>query len=118
MLVDNATVVVENVSRHLSLRTKTNKSMKETILDAIGEVELGVVLSTITRLLAFISMFFVTGMMGDYMGPIPKYAIVTMMTSMIIALSINPFLAYFFESQTLIPNPSAKRRGTSLLTKL
>lgn len=99
MLVDDATVVVENISRHLSLRKKTNQTMKEAILDAIGEVELGVILSTVTRLLAFIAMFFVTGMMGDYMGPIPKYAIVTMIASTTIALSINPFLAYTFESK-------------------
>jgi len=36
-------------------------------------------------------------MMGDYMAPIPRYAIVTMIVSTFIALSINPFLAYVFE---------------------
>ena len=99
MLVDDATVVVENVSRHLHMRAKTRKTKKEAIFDAISEVELGVVLSTVTRLLAFIAMFFVTGMMGDYMGPIPRYAIITMIASTTIALSINPFLAYIFENE-------------------
>jgi len=94
MLVDDATVVVENVNRHLSMRYKTWKLKLDAILDAIKEVELWVILSTITRLLAFFAMFFVTGMMWEYMWPIPKYAIIAMVTSTIIALSINPFLAY------------------------
>jgi multidrug efflux pump subunit AcrB len=67
MLVDDATVVVENVNRNLALRAKTGKRKIEAILDSIKEVELGVILSTITRLLAFGAMFFVTGMMGLYM---------------------------------------------------
>jgi len=67
MLVDDATVVVENVNRHLDMRDKTFKTKIEAIKDAISEVELGVVLSTVTRLFAFGAMFFVTGMMGLYM---------------------------------------------------
>jgi len=94
MLVDDATVVVENVNRNLSIRAKTHKTKLDAIFDAIKEVELGVILSTITRLLAFGAMFFVTGMMWLYMWPIPKYAILAMITSTFVALSINPFLAH------------------------
>ena len=36
MLVDDATVVVENVSRHLSMRFKNKKTIKVAILDAIN----------------------------------------------------------------------------------
>ncbi|USN54645.1 MAG: efflux RND transporter permease subunit [Candidatus Peribacteria bacterium] len=110
--MDDATVVVENMSRHIHLRQKTGKTIKQAILDAIAEVELGVILSTITRLLAFIAMFFVSGMMGDYMSPIPKYAMVTMIVSTTIALSINPFLAYTFEKS------KAPHRNIPLLHRL
>ncbi len=72
------------------------KAQLNAIFQAIREVELGVVLSTVTRLFAFGAMFFVTGMMGSYMQPIPKYAIVAMIASTIIALSINPFLTDLF----------------------
>ena len=102
MLVDDATVVVENVNRHLDMRSKTWKKKLQAIFDAIKEVELGVILSTITRLLAFISMFFVSGMMWLYMWPIPKYAIVAMISSTIVALSINPFLSYVFSGKISI----------------
>lgn len=111
MMVDDATVVVENINRKLA-EVKVEwfkdtdqdsknwvhikKAQLNAIFQAIREVELGVILSTVTRLLAFGAMFFVTGMMGSYMQPIPKYAIVAMITSTIVALSINPFLTDLF----------------------
>ncbi len=85
------------------------KAQLNAIFQAIREVELGVVLSTVTRLFAFGAMFFVTGMMGSYMQPIPKYAIVAMIASTIIALSINPFLTDLFYNlfhKAPHPNPS------------
>ncbi|MFK7780229.1 MAG: efflux RND transporter permease subunit [Candidatus Gracilibacteria bacterium] len=95
MLVDDATVVVENINRHLKNRFKNGKTKLEAILIAIKEVQIGVILSTITRLLAFGSMFFVTGMMGEYMGPIPKFALIASVFSTIIALTVNPWLSYY-----------------------
>ena len=96
MLVDNWTVVVENITRHLEMRTKSGKTTLQAILDAVDEVWVWVILSTITRILAFIAMFFVTWMMGQYMGPIPKYAIITLTLSLLVAFSVNPFLSYVF----------------------
>jgi len=109
MLVDDATVVVENINRHIEMREKTWKSTIEAIFDSIKEVELGVVLSTITRLLAFFAMFFVTGMMWEYMWPIPRYAIVAMVTSTVVALSINPFLSYFFANRPNLQKKSKQK---------
>ncbi len=95
MLVDNSTVVIENISKHLKER-KENQTIKETILVAVDEVGTGVVLATITRILALIAMFFVTWMMGEYMWWVPKYVVVSLLLSLMIAFSINPFVAYYF----------------------
>jgi multidrug efflux pump subunit AcrB len=43
-------------------------------------------------------MFFVSGMMGQYMSPIPKYAIIALSISLIVAFSVNPFFSYIFAS--------------------
>lgn len=111
MLVDDATVVVENINRKLNENKSLNWESKiNIIIKAIKEVELGVVLSTVTRLLAFGAMFFVSWMMWEYMWPIPKYAIVAMITSTIVALSINPFLTNVFYI-----NKSKKTNKISLL---
>lgn len=96
MLVDNSTVVVENISRHLSDREKTGKTKLDAVLTATNEVWTWVILSTLSRLLAFWAMFAVWGMMGEYMWPIPKFAILALFVSVIIAFTINPWLSYIW----------------------
>ncbi len=94
MLVDNSTVVVENISRHLKERVFTWKTKLEATLDWVSEVWVWVILSTISRLLAFWAMFAVGGMMWEYMWAIPKFAIIALLVSLLIAFTINPWLSY------------------------
>ena len=90
LLVDNATVIVENIYR--LLKKKKGESKEVVIPEAIDEVGSGLVMSTITTIFAFIPMAFVTGMMGPYMGPIPFFVPVALLASLLIALTITPFL--------------------------
>ena len=94
MLVDNSTVVVENVARHLEDRAKDWKTKLKAVLDWVQEVWLWVTLATLTRLLAFGSMFAVTWMMWEYMNPIPKFAIWALLVSLAISFTINPWISY------------------------
>lgn len=94
MLVDDSIVVVENIHRHLEERITTGKSKKIAILEAVQEVWPWVILSTITKILSFAWMFAVTGMMGEYMWPIPKFTIIALLFSIIVAFSINPWVSY------------------------
>lgn len=96
LLVDNATVVVENAVRHINTSKKTGKSNKMAVIEAVDEVGVGLFMSTVTTLFAFFPMAFVTGMMGPYMGPIPFFVPAALTISMIIAFTINPFLASQF----------------------
>ncbi len=90
ILVDAAIVVVENIFRLLKENPLENKF--KIIGQAVDEVGAGLVLSTTTVTLAFVPMAFVTGMMGPYMGPIPFFVPLTLISSLIIALAIIPFL--------------------------
>lgn len=93
-LVDDAIAITENIHRHFE--EKPDMSWREKTQAAIGAVnELGtpVILSTITVILAFVPMAFVTGMMGPYMGPIPFNVPVAMIVSTTLALTVTPFLA-------------------------
>jgi multidrug efflux pump subunit AcrB len=93
ILVDDSIVVVENNARHLAERHLTGKSKKEALVASVKEVGVSIVLSTVTRILSFLGMFAVTGMMGDYMKPIPVFASIALTASLFVAFSINPFLA-------------------------
>lgn len=94
MLVDDSIVVVENIHRHLEERIHTWKTKLEAILESVQEVGSGVILSTITKILSFAWMFAVTWMMWEYMWPIPKFAIVALLFSILVAFSINPWVSY------------------------
>ena len=90
ILVDDAIVVVENIHRHMSLG---NKSLREAIPPAVDEVGGPTILATFTVVAALMPMAFVTGLMGPYMRPIPINASVGMVLSLLIALTVTPWLA-------------------------
>lgn len=94
ILVDDSIVVVENNARHLAERARDGRTKKQAILDSVREVGVSIVLSTITRIMSFLGMFAVTGMMGDYMKPIPVFAAIALTASLFVAFSINPFMAH------------------------
>lgn len=94
ILVDDSIVVVENNARHLADRVRDGRTKKQAILDSVREVGVSIVLSTITRIMSFLGMFAVTGMMGDYMAPIPVFAAIALTASLFVAFSINPFMAH------------------------
>ena len=89
ILVDDAIVVVENIHRHLGL----GKSLKTGIPAAVDEVGGPTILATFTVIAALLPMAFVSGLMGPYMSPIPINASLGMLLSLIIALTVTPWLA-------------------------
>ena len=97
LLVDDAIVVIENIARYFRLYPKKEK--KSVIVAAVNEVGSALSLSTVTMALAFVPMAFVTGMMGPYMGPIPFFVPVALIASLILSVTINPFLAFVFAKQ-------------------
>lgn len=89
MLVDNATVVIENIVRKTG---EVKRTTLEVFTDAVNEVGPGLFMSTVTTVLAFIPMAFISGMMGPYMGPIPFFVPAALITSLIISFTINPWM--------------------------
>ena len=94
LLVDNATVVIENIVRWFRDRGAQDRDRaRSLIVAAVSEVGPGLFMSTVTTVLAFIPMAFVTGMMGPYMGPIPFFVPAALIVSLFLSFSINPWLA-------------------------
>ncbi len=97
LLVDSATVVVENIYRHLQEKSKlVKKSLKvrrETIVEAVNEVGIGLFLSTLTSVIVFLPTSNLSGMMGDYMGPLSFFLPVALIIAMFVAYILTPFLA-------------------------
>jgi multidrug efflux pump subunit AcrB len=91
LLVDDAIVVVENIHRHYKLQQHSR--LQGAIL-AVNEIGMPTILATLTVVLAFIPMAFVTGMMGPYMRPIPFNVPVAMVTSLLVAFVVTPWASY------------------------
>jgi multidrug efflux pump subunit AcrB len=90
LLVDDSIVVIENIFRHYA-RAGTNR-LKGAIA-AVNEIGKPTNLATFTVIVAFLPMLWVTGMMGPYMGPIPFFVPVAMLTSLAIAYTVAPWAA-------------------------
>lgn len=92
MLVDNGIVVVENVYR---LREE-GLSAFEATKNGVGEVALPIIASTATTLAAFLPLAFWPGIMGEFMKYLPITLMITLGSSLFVALVINPVLIKSF----------------------
>jgi multidrug efflux pump subunit AcrB len=92
MLVDNAIVIVENVYRYMEQGVpRIQAAMKAT-----AEVAYPVIGSTITTLAAFFPLIFWPGIMGEFMKYLPITLVITLSSSLFVALVINPALTAIF----------------------
>jgi multidrug efflux pump subunit AcrB len=92
MLVDNAIVIVENIYRHMQEGTGRIESARI----AASEVGWPVISSTVTTLCAFLPMIFWPGIMGEFMKFLPITLIITLSSSLFVALVINPTVCAYF----------------------
>ena len=90
LLVDNPIVGVENISRYLSMRKYPRE---QAVLLAVNEVMPPIVLATLSIIVSFIPMFFISGMMGPYMAPMALNVPLTMISSMLVAFAITPWIS-------------------------
>ncbi len=91
LLVDDPIIDVENIHRHFQLRLYPPL---EATLVAVDEVRAPTILATFTVIISFIPMFFVTGMMGPYMRPMPLNVPLAMLMSLVVAFTVTPWATY------------------------
>jgi len=114
MLVDNGIVVVENVYRLM----EEGQTPFEATKKGVGEVAFPVIASTATTLAAFVPLAFWPGMMGEFMKFLPITLIITLGSSLFVALVINPVLIASFmrvDKPGQIDNNKALRNTIVLL---
>jgi len=93
LLVDDPIIDVENIHRHFQLR---EHPPLEATLVAVDEVRAPTILATFTVIISFIPLYFVTGMMGPYMAPMPLNVPLAMLMSLLIAFTVTPWATYHF----------------------
>ena len=93
ILVDDAIVVVENITRHFHLPQNRGRPLAEVAVEAVDEVGNPTALATWTVIAAVLPMAFVGGLMGPYMRPIPVGASMAMLFSLLVAFILSPWAA-------------------------
>jgi multidrug efflux pump subunit AcrB len=91
ILVDDAIVVVENMTRHYRLPENQGRPLAEVAVEAVDEVGNPTMLATCAVIAAIIPMAFVSGLMGPYMRPIPVGASAAMFFSLVVAFLVTPW---------------------------
>lgn len=93
IVVDDSIIVAENMHRHFKMR---RLPFRQAAIYAINEVGNPTILATFTVIAAVLPMAFVSGLMGPYMSPMPIGASIAMMLSLVVALTLTPYLGYIF----------------------
>ena len=94
LLVDDPITGVDNIQRFLKKRcAEPAQDAASKILEAMAEIKIPLIMSTITIILAFIPLAYITGMMGPYMAPMAFNVPVSVAVSTLVAFLVTPWLA-------------------------
>jgi len=89
MVVDNAIVVLENITRHV----EEGEKPREAAVFASGEVGGAIFASTLTTVCVFVPLIFVTGLAGIIFKQLGFVVSITIFSSLFVALTLTPMLA-------------------------
>ncbi|RME04879.1 MAG: efflux RND transporter permease subunit, partial [Planctomycetota bacterium] len=92
LVVDDPITNVDNIQRHIL--SGRHRSPILATLFGVAEVIPPVIMSTLAIIVSFLPMFFITGMMGPYMGPMAINVPLTVTFSTVCALTIVPWAAF------------------------
>ena len=88
ILVDNATVVIENIERHVGL----GESITEAILNGAAEVGTPTFLATLSICVVFVPVFLLTGVAKYLFSPLSLSVIVALAASLVLSFTLVPVL--------------------------
>jgi multidrug efflux pump subunit AcrB len=109
ILVDDAIVVIENISRHWAMTDE--RTRHQAAVEAVAEVGNPTIIATLTVVAALLPMLFVSGMMGPYMSPIPANASAAMIFSFFVAVIVTPWLMVKLASRSAVHGADQHAQG-------
>ena len=86
ILVDDATVTIENIERHLHL----GSDLHTAILDGAGEIAVPALVSTLCICIVFVPMFFLTGVARYLFVPLAEAVVFAMLASYVLSRTLVP----------------------------
>ncbi len=96
VIVDDAIIDVENVYRRLrqnhSLPADQRRSVRTVVFDASNEIRPAMVFATVIIVMVFVPLLFLQGVEGRFFQPLAITYIVSIVASLLVALTVTPAL--------------------------
>ena len=92
ILVDDATVTIENINWHL----ERGEPVEAAILEGAREIALPALVSTLSICIVFVPMFFLTGIARHLFVPLAKAVVFAMIASYLLSRTLVPTLAKYW----------------------
>ena len=89
MVVDDAIVVLENITKHVERGSRP----REAAIYATNEVWLAVIVTTLTVVAVFLPLTLIGGMTGELFRPLGFVVTITVVTSTLSAITLTPMLS-------------------------
>jgi CzcA family heavy metal efflux pump len=100
ILVDDATVTIENIERHIHQGSDLHKA----ILDGAGEIAVPALVSTLCICIVFVPMFFLTGVARYLFAPLAEAVVFAMLASYVLSRTLVPTLVMLLMDHTAEPS--------------
>jgi multidrug efflux pump subunit AcrB len=109
ILVDDATVTIENINYHL----EQGKDVEAAILDGAHQIALPALVSTLSICIVFVPMFLLAGIAKFLFIPLAEAVVFAMLASYILSRTLVPTLAKFW----LKKHDAARRKQPGFLAR-
>jgi multidrug efflux pump subunit AcrB len=101
ILVDDATVTIENIHRYLA----EGKDIEEAILDGAQQIAIPALVSTLSICIVFVPMFLLTGVARYLFVPLAEAVVFAMLASYLLSRTLVPTMAMYFLKGHAESNP-------------
>ena len=107
ILVDDATVEIENINRNL----ETGKEIEQAILDGAAQIATPALVSTLAICIVFVPMFFLSGVAKYLFVPMAEAVVFAMLASYLLSRTVVPTMARYLLHEH--DDAEAERRKSS-----
>jgi multidrug efflux pump subunit AcrB len=91
ILVDDATVMIENIDRHLEM----GKPLETAIIDAANQIVVPTLVATLCIAIAWFPLFGLTGSSGYLFKPMAEAVMIAMLASFLLSFTLVPTMAKY-----------------------
>jgi multidrug efflux pump subunit AcrB len=113
ILVDDATVEIENINRNL----EEGKEIEQAILDGAAQIAIPAFVSTLSICIVFVPMFFLTGVAKYLFVPLAEAVVFAMLASYLLSRTIVPTMAKYLLKEHDKEAEEAKKKSRNPLVK-